>query len=37
LVDDLYTKGVNIDEDAIQALLDKGAKNVVFYSVGVIA
>lgn len=34
LIDDLYTKTVNIDEDAIQALLDKGAKSVVFYSVG---
>lgn len=34
LVDDLYTKSVNIDEDAIQALLDKGAKSVVFYSLG---
>lgn len=34
LIDDLYTKTVNIDEDCIQALLDKGAKSVVFYSVG---
>ena len=34
LIDDLYTKTVNIDEDAIQALLDKGAKSVVFYSIG---
>ena len=34
LIDDLYTKSVNIDEDCIQALLDKGAKEVVFYSVG---
>jgi phosphoribosylpyrophosphate synthetase len=34
LIDDLYTKTVNIDEDAIQALLDKGVKSVVFYSVG---
>ena len=34
LIDDLYTKTVNIDEDAIQALFDKGAKSVVFYSVG---
>ena len=34
LVDDIYTNGVNIDEDAIQALLDNGAKSVVFYSVG---
>lgn len=34
LIDDLYTKGVNIDEDAIQALLDKGANSVIFYSIG---
>jgi hypothetical protein len=34
LVDDLYTKSINIDEDAIQALLDKGANSVTFYSIG---
>jgi hypothetical protein len=34
LIDDIYTKTINIDEDAIQALLDKGAKSVIFYSVG---
>lgn len=34
LIDDLYTEDVNIDEDAIQALLDKGANSVVFYSLG---
>lgn len=34
LVDDIYTKTVNIDEDAIQALLDKGARSVHFYTVG---
>ena len=34
LIDDLYTKTVNIDEDCIQALLDKGAKSVIFYSIG---
>ncbi len=34
LIDDLYTKTVNIDEDAIQALFDKGAKSVYFYSIG---
>jgi hypothetical protein len=34
LIDDLYTKTVNIDEDAVQALLDKGAQSVVFYAVG---
>jgi len=34
LIDDVYTKKVNIDEDAIQALLDKGAHSVTFYAVG---
>lgn len=34
LIDDLYTEGVNIDEDAIQALLDNGAVSVIFYSLG---
>lgn len=34
LIDDVYTKTANIDEDAIQALLDKGAKSVHFYAVG---
>lgn len=34
LIDDLYTKSVNIDEDCIQALFDKGARNVFFYSIG---
>ncbi len=34
LIDDLYTKTVNIDEDAIQALLDYGANAVFFYSIG---
>jgi hypothetical protein len=34
LIDDIYTKTVNIDEDAIQALLDNGANSVVFYAVG---
>lgn len=33
LVDDIYTKGVNIDEDCIQALLNDGVKKIVFYSV----
>lgn len=31
LVDDIYTEGVNVAEDCIQALLDLGAKNVVLY------
>lgn len=34
LVDDIYTPGVGIDEDAIQAVLDCGAKSVIFYAVG---
>ncbi len=34
LIDDLYTKTVNIDEDAIQALLSSGANSVTFYAVG---
>ena len=33
LIDDIYTRTVNIDEDAIQALLDNGAKRVVFYAI----
>lgn len=34
LIDDIYTKTVNIDEDCIQALLDNGAQGVVFYAIG---
>ena len=34
LIDDLYTKSVNIDEDAIQALLTHGANSVTFYAIG---
>ena len=34
LIDDLYTKTVNIDEDCLQALIEKGANNVYFYSIG---
>lgn len=34
LIDDIYTRTVNIDEDCIQAILDNGAKKVVFYSIG---
>lgn len=34
LVDDIYTKTVNIDEDCIQSLFDYGAKEVIFYAVG---
>ena len=34
LVDDIYTPGVGIDEDCIQALYDHGAKEVLFYAIG---
>ncbi|AVZ06538.1 amidophosphoribosyltransferase [Acinetobacter pittii] len=34
LIDDVYTKDVGIDEDAIQALLNHGANSVIFYSIG---
>jgi len=34
LIDDLYTQTVNIDEDAIQALLNEGANSVIFYAIG---
>jgi len=34
LIDDLYTRTVNIDEDAIQALLNKGVHSVTFYAIG---
>ncbi len=34
LIDDLYTKTINIDEDAIEALLRCGARSIIFYSIG---
>ena len=34
LIDDIYTRTVNIDEDAIQSLIDKGANSVTFYAIG---
>lgn len=34
LIDDIYTPNVNIDEDAINALLKAGAHTVTFYAVG---
>lgn len=34
LIDDIYTKTINVVEDCIPALLDKGAKNVVFLAIG---
>ena len=33
LIDDIYTKTVNVDEDVIQALYDNGAKSILFYAV----
>lgn len=33
LIDDIYTAGVNVDEDCIQYLFDNDAKNVVLYTV----
>jgi len=34
LIDDIYTPGINIDEDAINALFKAGARTVTFYAVG---
>jgi hypothetical protein len=34
LVDDIYTRSVNIDEDMVQALFDNGARSIVFYAIG---
>lgn len=34
LIDDIYTRTVNIDEDCIQALLNNGAREVIFYAIG---
>lgn len=34
LIDDIYTKSVNIDEDCIQALIENGAEKIIFYSIG---
>lgn len=34
LIDDIYTPGVNIDEDAINSLLKLRARTVTFYAVG---
>ncbi len=33
LIDDIYTPTVNIDEDAIQALINKGAQEIIFYAI----
>jgi hypothetical protein len=34
LIDDIYTRTVNIDEDMIQALITNGANSVTFYAIG---
>lgn len=34
LIDDIYTRTINIDEDMIQALFDQGANSVTFYAIG---
>ncbi len=34
LVDDIYTPNCGIDEDAICALFDAGARSVIFYAIG---
>lgn len=34
LIDDIYTRTVNIDEDAIESLIAQGAKSVAFYAIG---
>ncbi|ADE15389.1 amidophosphoribosyltransferase [Nitrosococcus halophilus Nc 4] len=34
LIDDIYTPGVNIDEDAIGTLMRSGVSTVTFYAVG---
>ena len=33
LIDDIYTSGVNIDEDTIQSLFDNGVNEIFFYAV----
>lgn len=33
LIDDIYTKTINIDEDCIQALYDYGAKDVILFTI----
>lgn len=34
LIDDIYTKTSNIDEDMVQALFEQGARSVIFYAIG---
>lgn len=33
LIDDIYTKSINVIEDCIQALIDFGARNIIVYTV----
>ncbi len=33
LIDDVYTKTINIDEDFLQALLDRNCKDLVFFAI----
>lgn len=33
LIDDIYTRTVNVDEDAIQCLINHGASSVTFFSI----
>ena len=34
LIDDIYTKTINIDEDMIQSIFNRGANSVTFYAIG---
>ena len=34
LIDDIYTRDIGIDEDAVLTLLEMGAKSVTFYAIG---
>lgn len=33
LIDDIYTHGVNVDEDVLQAIIDNNPKSIAFYSI----
>ena len=34
LIDDIYTRTVNIDEDMLQTLINLGANSISFYAIG---
>ncbi|AXP81514.1 hypothetical protein CJ739_2441 [Mariniflexile rhizosphaerae] len=34
LIDDIYTRTVNIDEDMLQTLINLGANSILFYAIG---